>query len=229
MNRLILLLSTLLSLTRSFDLIPAVFTPFTNGGQGEVDLSKVSAYTSFLKNVQNITTVFVGGTNGESLSLTTAERKELLKAWVDEPGMKVIAHVGAESIVDAIALASHALSLGVSSVAAMPPTFFRPSTVSELVAWFKPLAAAAAPLPIKYYHIPSMTNVALDMSEFLTLASSEIPNFEGIKYTDTDLYTFTKCVAETEGGVKVKIEGWRDGRRAEAKRQLELCWSEATV
>jgi N-acetylneuraminate lyase len=129
------------------------------------------------------------------------ERKALLEAWVEAaPGMTIISHVGSESIVDAIALASHAKSLdGVASIAAMPPTFFRPSSVSELVAWFSPIAEAAYPLTIKYYHIPSMTNVALDMDEFLVAASSAIPNFTGIKYTDTDLYTFTKCVSEGVG------------------------------
>ena len=114
--------------------------------------------------------------------------------------MNVIAHVGTESVVDAMDLASHAKSLDVvASVAAMPPTFFRPSSVDELVAWFAPVAMAAFPLPIKYYHIPSMTNVALDMDSFLVTASAAIPNFTGIKYTDTDLYTFTKCVSEGIG------------------------------
>ncbi|GMI43006.1 hypothetical protein TrCOL_g6937 [Triparma columacea] len=186
----------------SFDLIPAVFTPFSEDeiGIGKLDTSKVIDYAKFLKQKQNISSVFVGGTNGESLSLTLEERKTLLEAWVEAApsigGMTIISHVGAESIVDAIALASHAKSLdGVASVAAMPPTFFRPSSVSELVAWFSPIAEAAYPLTIKYYHIPSMTNVAIDMDEFLVAASSAIPNFTGIKYTDTDLYTFTKCVS----------------------------------
>ena len=82
--------------------------------------------------VQGIRTVFVSGTNGESLSMTVQERKDLLNAWVSvsvnvlQGELKVIMMVGAESYVDTVDLAGYTKSLSdenpgvIVGTAAMP-------------------------------------------------------------------------------------------------------------
>jgi N-acetylneuraminate lyase len=57
-----------------------------------------------------------------------------------------------------------------------------------------PVAAAANSLPFKYYHIPSLSNVQLDMNAFLLAARTAIPTFSGIKFSDPDLYTFGRMI-----------------------------------
>lgn len=50
------------------------------------------------------------GTTGESYTLTVAERKAQLEAWIATAGddITVIAHVGCESLADTKELAAHA-------------------------------------------------------------------------------------------------------------------------
>merc|ERR550539_1933308 len=88
-------------------LVAAVFTPFD--ANGTVNYDVIPGYADFLLKT-GVEWVFVTGTTGESLSLTVDERISLFDAWMaqSQKGINVIAHVGAESSVDARKLASHA-------------------------------------------------------------------------------------------------------------------------
>ena len=160
-------------------LVTAVFSPFD--ASGEVDTGVVPLQQAWL-NATGVAWVFVTGTTGESLSLSVAERKQLTDAWI-ATGTNVIAHVGAESIRDARALASHAAAAGAKAVGAMPPTFFKPATAAALASTISSICAAAAPLPCYYYHIPSMTGVNIPMIDFVKAIEPLAPTFAGIKYT----------------------------------------------
>ena len=48
---------------------------------------------------------------------------------------------------------------GVDAVGTVAPFYLKPGSVEELVAFYKPIAAACAPLPFYAYHIPSMTGI----------------------------------------------------------------------
>lgn len=199
-----ILLTALPVLTSSFELIPAVFTPFTE--DGSIDYPKIEPYFTFLKEQQNISTVFISGTNGESLSLSLEERKRLTDEWA-QTSSNVIVMVSSESIVDSVELSSYVKTVSetnsnIISVAAMSSSFFKPSTAQDLVDYLKPMAEAAAPLPFRYYHIPSMTGVSIDMIEFQDLVEDQIDTFVGIKYTDTDLFTLRKLILNKGEGVE---------------------------
>ena len=88
--------------------------------------------------------VFVCGSTGESLSLTTEERKVCLDRWVKACAgrIKVVAHVGHNSLPDARELAAHAQEVGADAISAMPPTFFKPRTLDALVDWCASLGDA---------------------------------------------------------------------------------------
>lgn len=160
-------------------IIAAVFSPFSESG--ELDVSVLPAFYKYL-NSTGVEWVFVGGTTGESLSLTQQERKDLLKAWLDLSS-NVIAHVGADCVLDARDLAKHAESLGASAVAAMPPVFFSPANAHALALTISSICAAAPTLPCYYYHIPSMSHYTQPMFDFVKEIEPMAPNFAGIKYT----------------------------------------------
>jgi N-acetylneuraminate lyase len=90
-------------------------------------------------------------------------------------------------------LAAHSQQIGAGAIAAMPPSFFKPTTVAQAVDFMKPIAAAAGDLPFYYYHIPSMTGVTLSMVELIETATREIPTFRGLKFTHNDLTEFQRC------------------------------------
>ncbi|TNF42957.1 MAG: N-acetylneuraminate lyase [Bacteroidetes bacterium] len=145
--------------------------------------------------------VFVCGTTGESLSLTTEERKQILERWVSASRgrLKVICHVGSNCLSESIVLARHAQEKGAYAVGCMAPTFFKPSKATDLGRFLMQIALAAPEIPFYYYQFPALTGVDIRASEVLQFASSNIPNFGGIKFTHSDFYDMQKCIA-FEGG-----------------------------
>lgn len=176
-------------------LVAAVFTPFHKNGSIATDA--IDSYARWL-NQSEVFFVFVSGTTGESVDLTSEERKSIAEAWaVSGPqyGIRVIVHVGAESVRSAQDLAAHAASLkGVYAISAMPPTFFKPGNVPALVETMGSIAAAAPKLPFYYYHIPQKTEVSFNMRDFLSAADGNIPNLVGIKFTHTALDDLQYCL-----------------------------------
>lgn len=164
---------------RIHGLVAATLTAFN--GTGGLDLSVVPQQQAYLKST-GVNWTFVSGTTGESLSLTLNERKSLYEAWV-KAGSQVIAHCGAESVVDARELAAHAAKVGAKAIGVMPPTFFKPASVESLAATIADVCAAAPSLPCYYYHIPSMTGVHLDMFDFVKAIEPLSPSFAGLKWT----------------------------------------------
>ena len=169
-------------------LVAAVFTPFD--ASGAVAYSAIAQQAAYL-NATGVRWAFVSGTTGESVKLTPSERKSLISAWCDvgpAHGVKIIAHVGDESIETAKSLAAAASSFGASAIAAMPTVFFKPANVEALALAVDAIASAAPSLPFFYYHIPSMTGVSYPSGLLPLVKAVTAPNFAGIKYTG--LYTY---------------------------------------
>ena len=180
-------------------LIPACHTPFNRAGH--LDLSVVTRQAELYRET-GTTGVFVGGTTGEWSSLTREERMALCDRWTDVAGadLAIAVHVGHNCQADAIALASHARESGAHAVAAVAPSYIKPATVADLVAFMEPIAAAADPLPFFYYEIPGMTNVRLSASAFLREGGPRMPNLRGLKFSHNDLVELQECVAAEEQG-----------------------------
>ena len=106
-------------------LIAAPFTPMDDGG--EINLEPVGRYVDHLSE-SGVTGAFVCGTTGESPSLTTEERKSILEEWIKHaPGkLKIICHVGGNSLPQSIELARHAASVGADATGSFAPFFFKP-------------------------------------------------------------------------------------------------------
>jgi N-acetylneuraminate lyase len=179
-------------------LIPACHTPFDRSGN--LNLSVVELQAALFREC-GLRSVFVAGTTGEFASLTIGERKALCERWMAVAGdsLQVALHIGSNCQADSIELASHARQIGVTAVAAMAPSYFKPATPADLVGFLAPIAAAASPLPFYYYHIPCMTNVRLPVTEFLRDARGRIPNLRGLKFSHDDLVDLQGCIT-AEGG-----------------------------
>ncbi|MCU0377617.1 MAG: dihydrodipicolinate synthase family protein [Bacteroidales bacterium] len=179
-------------------LVAAPYTPFNKNG--DLTLDTIDKYADHLHE-NNISGVFVCGTTGESLSLTTDERKLVLEKWVSasQGRFKVICHVGGNCLAECIELAMHAQEKGAYAVGCMAPTFFKPTNVKDLGAFLKQIALSAPEIPFYYYQFPALTGVDIRASEVLKFASSSIPNFGGVKFTHSDFYDMQKCLA-FEGG-----------------------------
>jgi N-acetylneuraminate lyase len=110
-------------------------------------------------------------------------------------GLKLVVHVGHLSAADSRVLARHAQDIGADAIAAIAPSFFKPASARELVAWCADVAAAAPQLPFYYYHMPAMTGVPIRAREFLAVALDRIPTLAGVKFTDEDLEDYAAARA----------------------------------
>lgn len=183
-------------------LIAASFTPMD--AHGKVNLSAIDKYVDLMAE-SGMAGVFVCGTTGESLSLTTEERKNILEQWIKSANhrFKVIAHVGSNSQFEAIELARHAAEAGADAIASMAPCFFKPESVKELIAFFAPIAESAKELPFYYYNMPSMTGVSLSVAAFLEEGKKVMPNLAGTKFTHNNLMEMGECLALNNGEFEV--------------------------
>jgi len=144
----------------------------------------------------DINGVFICGTTGEGLSLTTDERMKIAEKWlaVAPRSLRIIVHVGHQCLNDSKELAAHAERIGAFAFATIAPTFFRVSNLQQLVDYCAQVADAAPGLPFYYYHMPAMTGADFPMHDFLALASRRIPNLAGIKFTHENLMDYTRCL-----------------------------------
>lgn len=180
-------------------LVAATHTPFAS--DGSMNLSALDKQAEHLLNA-GVSTFFVGGTTGESASLSLEERLALAKRWTEiarGAPLRIVVHVGANCVADSKTLAAQAQSLGAAAVAALAPSYFKPASIDTLVACCAEIASAAPDLPFYYYDIASMTGVTLSSPAFLNAASAKIPNLNGIKFTNADLNAYQRCL-HAEGG-----------------------------
>lgn len=173
-----------------------VAAPFTAmHADGRLNLSLIAQQAKRLRD-NGVQAAFVCGTTGEGASLTTEERMQVAERWVKAARgqLKVIVHVGQNSLGESRQLAAHAARLGAHAIATIGSTFFRPASVEQLVEFCAQIASAAPKLPFYYYHMPAMTGVNLPMVEFLRQGAKRIPNLAGLKFTDENLMSYAQCV-----------------------------------
>ena len=177
-------------------LIAAPFTPTLNNG--DINVSIIPDYFDFLLSNQ-ITGVFICGSTGEGVSLTTKEKMKVAEAWAaaskNHPEFKVMTLIGGNCLKDAIELAKHAESIGLYAVAFTSPSYFKPQNVEILANICQEIASEIPNTPFYYYHIPVLTGVNFSMFELLQQINGHINNFAGIKFTHEDFMDFSRCLA----------------------------------
>jgi N-acetylneuraminate lyase len=176
------------------EFVAAVHSPFHD--DGSIAPEVVSVQAGFLA-ANGIRTVFVTGSTGECHSLACDERLALYDAWAaagPANAIRIVAHVGSNSIEDARTLARRARSHGFAAISSLAPSYYKPATVDDLVGWCAAIAAEAPDLPFYYYEIPAMTGVSLPMERFIAAAAPRIPTLAGIKFTNPDLVSYRRCL-----------------------------------
>ena len=174
-------------------LIAAPHTPMH--ADGSLNPAMIAQQAALLQE-SGVRGAFIGGTTGESLSLTVTERMSVTEAWRDavHGKMPIVVHVGCNSLPDARSLASHAAQCGADAIAVMAPNFFKPE-LDDLIAYCAAIGEAAPKTPLYYYDIPTMTGVSIPTARFLEQAAKSIPTLHGIKFTNNDLMTLQECLA----------------------------------
>ncbi len=184
-------------------LVAAAHTPFD--GAGMLNLGVVEKQAAhYLAN--GINTAFIGGSTGESHSLSLDERRALAARWfevVRGTPLRVVVHVGSNCLADARILAAQAEQLGALAISALAPSYFKPNSVARLVESCAEIASAAPNTPFYFYDIPGLTGLHLSMPDFLEQAADRIPTLRGIKFTNSDLMSFQRCLRMDNGAFDI--------------------------
>ena len=164
-------------------LVAAVVTPMTE--EGELRLDVVPRIVEHLSN-SGVVGIYIAGSTGEGMSLTSDERRAVAEAYVRSAKGKMcsVVQVGHNSTKVSAALAAHAEMVGADAVSATPPGYFKPNGETGLVESIRPIVEAAAATPFYYYHIPQLSGVEIDPMRFTDLAMDRLSTFSGIKYSD---------------------------------------------
>ena len=112
-------------------LVAATHTPFN--ADGSINLAVIERQAAhLLKN--GISTLFINGSTAECSSLTVEERLALAQRWVEVAKgteIKIVVHVGANSLHESRVLAAQAEKLGAMAIAALSPSLRMVLTHSE--------------------------------------------------------------------------------------------------
>jgi N-acetylneuraminate lyase len=201
-------------------LVAATHTPFH--ADGSLNLSIVEKQAAHLS-MSGVRTVFIGGTTGETSSLSLDERKQLAQRWSDvarDVPLRVVVHVGSNCLPDSRALAAQAEELGAVAISALAPSYFKPRSLDVLIAYCAEIASAAPRTPFYFYDIPVLTGVSMPMAEFLATAPDRIPTLAGLKFTNPDLMAYLQCL-QADGGawdIPWGIDEWMLGALATGAR-----------
>ena len=179
-------------------LIPAVFTPMK--ADSSVNLESIAPVTEQLIS-EGVKGVYICGSTGEGPCLSREERMAVSEAYVKAVAGRVptMVQVGHQSIVVARELAKHAQSIGADAISAIPPNYFKPRSLDNLVDALAEIATATPDTPFYYYHIPAVTGVPVDMVQLLEKVTGRIPNFVGVKYSHTAIFELQACLNTQEG------------------------------
>jgi N-acetylneuraminate lyase len=150
---------------------------------------------------EGIKGIFICGTNGEGPNLTSDERMLIAERYVTAINKRILllVHVGHSSIAESKKLAAHAQQIGADAISSVSAFYFKPNSAATMVDCMADIASAAPNLPFYYYHIPTLTGVAIDLLEFLRLGEQKIPTLAGIKYTASTLHEYQACLNYKNG------------------------------
>ena len=165
--------------------LAAAITPLRDGGTA-LDEAAFAPYVAFLAD-GGIDGVLALGTTGEGILLSAEERRRALELFLAAATgrLPIIAHCGAQTTAETVALAAHAASRGATGVAVIAPPYFAFDEREQL----EHLAAAAracAPLPFYVYEFAARSGYAIAPATVERLRE-RAPNLVGMKVSDTPL------------------------------------------
>ena len=158
-------------------IFPAFYACYDENGA--ISPERVRALTEYLIG-KGVTGLYVGGSSGECIYQSVAERKLVLENVMEiaRGRIAVIAHVACNNTADSMELAAHAESLGVDAIAAIPPIYFHlpPHGIAQ---YWNDISSAAPNTDFIIYNIPQLAGVGL--SSALLREMLKNPRVIGVK------------------------------------------------
>ena len=166
-------------------LIVPLLTPLSADGEG-LDIPTLETLVDFLirSGVQGLNTC---GTTGEFALLKHTERRQVTEVVVKLAAgrLPVLAHTGAITTAETVALTRHARECGADAASVVTPYYY-PLTDKALVDHYVAVSSAVPDFPIFLYNIPQKAGNNLSPAVVAEIAR-QCPNVVGIKDSSGNL------------------------------------------
>ena len=162
---------------RDADLLTAIVTPFKDSG--EIDYQSLENLTNYLID-QGSNGFVIGGTTGETPTLSHAEKIELYRRFGEIVGgrVPVIAGTGSNNTAETITFTNEVGQIpGIDYALVVVPPYNKPNQ-RGMKAHFKAVSENVN-LPVIMYNIPGRTGVKMEVETIIELSALE--NIDGIK------------------------------------------------
>lgn len=148
-------------ITKFQGILPAFYACYDKDGKVSPDAVRALCRYYLKAGVKGL---YVGGSSGECIYQSVAERKLILETVMEEVRgrLTVIAHVACNNTADSMELAAHAESQGVDAIAAIPPIYFKlpPYAIAK---YWNDISSAAPNTDFIIYNIPQLAGVSLSV------------------------------------------------------------------
>ena len=171
--------------------LPAALTPLREGGDA-LDEDAFAPYAGFLL-AGGADGILALGTTGEGILLRVEERVRAIELFAGA-GLTTIAHCGAQTTADTVALAARVGEAGAAGVAVIGPPYFK-LDAAALLDHFTAAAAACAPLPFYVYEFEAASGYAVPL-DVLARLRERAPNLAGLKVSDAPWERFAPYLVE---------------------------------
>jgi 4-hydroxy-tetrahydrodipicolinate synthase len=185
-------------------ILPAVTTPFVDGGAIDVEALQANVRALLDAGVHGI----VGtGTMGEAGSLSAAERRTVIAAIAEaaEGRVPVVAGVSTSTAELAGAFATDAAAAGAVAIMCLPPLGYRGDT-DELVDFFSAVGGVTG-LPLMLYNNPEASGVDL-AAETIARIAGEVEQVVAVKECSGDVRRIPALLQATDLEVLVGGDDW---------------------
>lgn len=166
---------------------PALTTAFHENGDLDLDTFAMNVNAQLAAGVDGIV---IGGSLGESSTLTHEDRLEILQMCLDKFGDRtdVILNIAEGSTRTAISLAQKAEAAGAHGLMVLPPMMYKP-TDDEVKEFFEEVAKSTS-LPMMLYNNPVDYKIEITLDIFEQLAY--LDNITAVKESTRDLSNVTR-------------------------------------
>lgn len=164
-------------LTKYQGIFPAFYACYD--AEGAINPQAVRELTQYFVD-KGVKGLYVGGSSGECIYQSVAERKLVLEnvMAVAKGKLTIIAHVACNNTADSQELARHAESLGVDAIASIPPIYFH-LPEHAIAKYWNDISDAAPNTDFVIYNIPQLAGVSLSVS--LIREMKKNPRVIGVK------------------------------------------------
>ncbi len=168
----------------------ALVTPFKE--DGSIDFEELKKLIEF-QILEGADSLIICGTTSESATLSTDEKKEVIKFAVQTAKKKIpiIAGTGGNNTKTCIQLSQYAQSVGADALLLVTP-YYNKTTQAGLISHFKAIAENTN-LPIILYNVPSRTGINIEPLTCLEL--SKIDNIVAIKEASSNISQIAKIAS----------------------------------